>query len=144
MTVNTAVKLALWLDDERPTPVPMPGYEWFRAYTAFEAIEILRNRPIHYLSLDHDLGDETVTGTGNDVVRWIEEQVGTTDYEPPLIICVHSANPPAHARMLAGVESIARLRRQRQDAQVTALLKEINAMVKTIVTYYGVDVNKRD
>ncbi len=59
---------------------------------------------VTHLSLDHDLGDDT-HGTGYDVVLWIEEQVATTDFEPPEIV-VHSANVSARAKMEAGIRNI--------------------------------------
>ena len=90
----------LWLDDLR---LPPDGWLW--AKTAWEAIDILKSRVIVEVSLDHDLGDDQVLGTGLDVLRWIEEQVATREYAPP-ILHVHSMNPVGRARMQAAIEAI--------------------------------------
>jgi hypothetical protein len=95
--------MKVYLDDLRSTPEG-----WVRAYTASEAIELLKTGTVEEISLDHDLGDEKIVGTGHDVIIWMESQVATSDYNPPRNIVVHSANPPAHARMDSGIQSIRR------------------------------------
>lgn len=55
-------------------------------------------------SLDHDLGDDE-RGTGYDVLLWIEEAVRLRGFVPPRMQ-VHSANPAARMRMLAGIAAI--------------------------------------
>ena len=65
------------------------------------------------ISLDHDLGDDTI-GTGYDVVLWIEEQVAMNKMNPP-IIQIHSANTSAKSKMLAGIEKIYRISNSRND-----------------------------
>lgn len=91
--------LRVYLDDERPTP-----HGWTRVYWPDEAIALLKTGLVCELSLDHDLGDD-LRGTGYDVVLWIEEAVLTQGFTPPLML-VHSANPPARQKMLAGIRSI--------------------------------------
>ena len=62
------------------------------------------------LSLDHDLGlfgEDGREQTGYDVLLWIEQQIATDGLRLPLL-SVHSANPPAHERMLRAIESIGR------------------------------------
>ena len=44
-------------------------------------------------------------GTGYDVVLWIEEAVALRGFVPPKIT-VHSANPSARDKMLAGIRAI--------------------------------------
>jgi hypothetical protein len=61
--------------------------------------------PVTELSLDHDLGDDSI-GTGYDVLTWLEEQVHCHSFTPPPVIKVHSANPVAKQRMLAAIQSI--------------------------------------
>jgi len=56
------------------------------------------------ISLDHDLGNDE-RGTGYDVVLWIEEQVITKGFQPP-VIKVHSANASARQKMQLGIENI--------------------------------------
>ncbi len=98
--------MKIYLDDERPTPDGWQHCRWPE-----EVIELLTAGGVTHLSLDHDLGDDT-HGTGYDVVLWIEEQVATTDFDPPEII-VHSANVSARAKMEAGIRSIATILKQR-------------------------------
>lgn len=91
--------MKIYLDDERKTP---DG--WFRVYWPDEAIKFLKSGNVTDISLDHDLGDDE-RGTGNDVVLWIEEQVITKGFVPPMIK-VHSANSSARIKMGLGIESI--------------------------------------
>ena len=92
----------VYLDDERPVP-----NGWILVKTAQEAIDYLINNEVEVISLDHDLGDENIVGTGYDVVKWIEEQVYTTDYKAPEIR-IHTANSSARVKMELGVKSILR------------------------------------
>ena len=101
--------MKVFLDDERTPP---DG--WMLVRWPEEAIELLKTGDVEAISLDHDLGDDTV-GTGYDVVLWIEEQVAMNNLVPP-IIQVHSANTSARSKMLAGIESIYRLANARDDA----------------------------
>lgn len=94
--------MKIFLDDNRPTPEG-----WLRAYWPDEVISLLRTGQVEAVSLDHDLGDDR-HGTGYDVIVWIEHAVALRGFEPPQIF-VHSANPAAAQRMLAGVASIAAL-----------------------------------
>ena len=80
--------MRLYLDDVRPTPTDYTH----RAYTAQEAIALLKTGQVDFLSFDHDLGQPD-NGTGYDVARWIEEQAHTV---PGFVVpgwAVHSANP---------------------------------------------------
>ncbi len=92
-------KIKVYLDDERETPEG-----WERVFWPEEAIELLKKGIVEEISLDHDLGDDN-HGTGYDVVIWIEEEVFTTDFIPP-IIKVHSANTPARIKMELGIQMI--------------------------------------
>jgi hypothetical protein len=92
----------IFLDDVRQEP---PG--WERAYWPDEVIAALKAGDVAEISLDHDLGNDA-RGTGYDVIRWIEEAVARQHFVPPKIR-VHSANPVACARMLAGIQAIMRL-----------------------------------
>lgn len=95
--------MKLYLDDERPTP---PG--WERAYTAPEAIELLKTGKVTHLSLDHDLGPEE-SGTGYNVCLWIEEQVvGFNSPFVPPVMTIHSANPVGRQRMESAIKCIYR------------------------------------
>jgi len=96
------VDMKLFLDDKRKCP---PGYTLCR--WPEDVIQLLKTEKVSEVSLDHDLGDD-VHGTGNDVILWIEEQVATSDFIPP-IIKVHSDNPPGVRKMTAGINAILRL-----------------------------------
>lgn len=69
--------MKVYLDDERPVPEGWVGCRWPE-----EVIQLLKAGGVTHLSLDHDLGDDA-HGTGYDVVLWIEEQVATTNFQPP-------------------------------------------------------------
>jgi hypothetical protein len=95
----------VWLDDMRAAPV---GFTW--AKTARQAIDMLENCDVEFISLDHDLAEEHYadmdrsTGfsedTGYAVVLWMEKN----DAWPDLGCAVHSFNPVGKARMLAAIE----------------------------------------
>ncbi|MBN8215731.1 MAG: hypothetical protein J0L75_03775 [Spirochaetes bacterium] len=91
--------MKIWLDDEREAP---PG--WLLAKAPHEVIGCLRTYKVEIISLDHDLGEVT-SGTGYDVIVWIEKEVVTNGYIPPEIR-IHTTNPVARLRMEAGVRFI--------------------------------------
>jgi len=91
----------LFLDHQR---IPPAG--WVHVRTAAAAIEILQTGTVIEVSLDHDLGDDDVHGTGYDVIVWIEEAVAMQQFIPPKEIRVHSVNVSARQKMEAGIESI--------------------------------------
>lgn len=95
--------MKVFLDDVRSPP----DDSWIRTLSANETIECLKTGQVTNLSLDHDLGDESIYGTGYDVLLWIEQSVYMSSFQPP-IIRVHSANPVARARMFAAIRSINR------------------------------------
>lgn len=94
--------MKVFLDDERATPEG-----WVRVYWPDEAIALLQTGQVTEISLDHDLGDDA-RGTGYDVVLWIEAALHQQGLVPPRIH-VHSVNPAARERMLAGVAAIERM-----------------------------------
>lgn len=98
----------------RPAP---DGWVWCK--NPAEVIDLLNDGGVELLSLDHDLnvfeGERELTGY--DVLAWIEEQVATAGFMPPEIR-VHSANPPAHERMLRAVEAIKRLHERSSTSNV--------------------------
>ena len=97
--------MKVFLDDERPTPEG-----WVRAFTAPEAIELLKTGKVTHLSLDHDLGPPEA-GTGYQVCLWVEEQVMTEAFDfdnfyTPPVMTVHSANPVGRQRMEFAIRMI--------------------------------------
>ena len=97
--------MKIYLDDVRKEPSG-----WHRCYWPNQVIELLSDTEVTDISLDHDLGDDSI-GTGYDVLVWIEEQVYVNNYSPPKI-SIHTANTAAKARMISAVDSIARLCRR--------------------------------
>ena len=95
--------MKLYLDDVRETP---PG--WTGVKTAAEMIRCLETVPVEEVSLDHDLGPPEEAGDGYQVLVWIERQVATRAWVPP-VIHIHTANPVARFRMEAALRSIERL-----------------------------------
>lgn len=93
--------MQVWLDDTRPAPEG-----WHRCYWPDEVIALLKTENVKEVSLDHDLGDDA-RGTGYDVLLWLEEHVHTTGKKPP-VIRIHTANPPARARMTRAKHQIYR------------------------------------
>jgi len=91
--------LRVYLDKERPTP---DG--WIRAYRPNDVIALLKTGLVCEVNLAHDLGDDS-SGTGYDVVQWIEKAVISEGFKPPQI-SIHSANPAARLRMLTRMRSI--------------------------------------
>lgn len=102
--------MRIFLDDER---IPPKG--WVLVRWPDEAIDLLKTGKVTEISLDHDLGDDE-RGTGNDVILWIEEQVATSSFDPP-IISVHSANSSARKKMEAGIKSINRFSKKNKGAR---------------------------
>lgn len=106
--------MKVWLDDVRPAP---EGWVWCK--TPAEVIELLKAGGVELVSLDHDVNVFAAERefTGMDVLLWVEEQVATQGLVPPEIR-VHSANSPAHARMLKAVEAILRLDEENRRSNV--------------------------
>jgi hypothetical protein len=95
--------MKVFLDDARQ---PYPG--WVLVKWPKEAIELLEGGGVTEISLDHDLGSLDSRKTGMEVLRWIEEQVVTANFRPP-IIWIHTSNPSAREQMERAVEAIKRL-----------------------------------
>ena len=70
--------MKVFLDDVRAAPA-----EWILVKWPNEAIRFLKSGKVSEISLDHDLGDDE-RGTGYDVLLWIEEQVITKGFKPPI------------------------------------------------------------
>jgi len=108
----------LWLDDMRPPPDHT--WWWFdNAKAVIDTLSQLKHGPhsvlgyVSTISLDHDLGDETIYGNGYQVIAWIEEKVFKDDTYIPPIIQIHTSNPVAIQKMKAGYSSILRMLAQR-------------------------------
>lgn len=92
--------LKVYLDDKRSTP---DGY--VRAFWPKHVEEFLTQFKIQEVSLDHDLGDDD-TGTGYDVVCYLEEKVYfDRSYDLPEIK-THTDNSSAREKMWRGINNI--------------------------------------
>lgn len=94
--------MKIFLDDTRPAPNGWTLMRW-----PHEVIAALQTEQVTEISLDHDLGDDTV-GTGYDVLVWLEGTVARQRFELP-VIHIHTANSAARPRMLAAVAQIEKL-----------------------------------
>jgi hypothetical protein len=63
---------------------------------------------VEELSLDHDLGDDTL-GKGIDVIDWLKEAVNSGFEGYPKVITIHSDNGPGRQYMELGIRSLNRL-----------------------------------
>lgn len=93
-------KIHLFLDDCRPTP---EGFT-HSVKTAQEAIALLKTGDVELISLDHDLGDEAVVGSGYQVAKWIEECAYYNQISR-LLWTIHSANPVGRKNMEAALRN---------------------------------------
>ena len=98
--ISSDRRVLLWLDDERPAPA---GWTWVR--TASEAIDWLSKGTVLEISMDHDLGDNEVNGTGYGLICWIEEAVAARGFVPPSIQ-IHSRNAAGRERMKRAVVAV--------------------------------------
>ncbi|KKN55680.1 hypothetical protein LCGC14_0579820 [marine sediment metagenome] len=93
--------MKIYLDDTRTCP-----QGWTLVMSAELAIDMLKQGAVDTISLDHDLGKNKKTGY--DVVKWIEKEVATKGFIPP-VIKVHTKNPVGRDNILAAIKNIKRL-----------------------------------
>jgi hypothetical protein len=96
-------EMKIWLDDVR-----QPPSGWIHIETVEELIPFFKkNRnKITHLSLDHDLGENIMSGY--DFITWLEKMVFTGKYNSVPDIKVHSANPVGRKNIMQGLKSIHR------------------------------------
>ena len=94
--------MKIWLDDER---VP-PNDTWTWTKSAQDTIVMLQQNDITDISLDHDLGDESIVGNGYHVICWIEERIFIDDFYIPPTITIHTCNSAAALRMKQSLSAI--------------------------------------
>ena len=101
-------KLKVWLDDCRPMP-KNEGYD-VHVKTSKEAIALIEANKVGYMSFDHDLGYDVVSGlfdysagTGYDVAKVVERLAyeGKID---PFEWYVHSMNPTGADNIIAAMK----------------------------------------
>jgi hypothetical protein len=97
--------LSVWLDDVRPAPA---GWIWVK--TAWEAIELILSGDVAEISLDHDLGDDELNGTGYDVAKKLEELAYLDPDFPQPGVSIHSKNPVGASNIRATLDSIKRMK----------------------------------
>lgn len=93
--------MKIYLDDVRK--LPDDKQDWVLVRSAKLAISFLEHEKVTHISLDHDLGDGVPNGY--DVVCWIERQVRTKKFVPP-IMTVHSMNTVGKGNLDRAIRSI--------------------------------------
>lgn len=90
--------MRVWLDDVRP----MPEHFDVHVKTAQEAIDLLKTGKVTRMSLDHDLGNDFMTGY--DVAKFVEQAAfeGTL---APLRFSLHTDNPVGRKNMAAALRN---------------------------------------
>lgn len=78
--------MRIWLDDMR---IMMPPFN-IHIKNGSDCIKILSLNTTEFISFDHDLGDDSITGY--DVAKWIEEQAFAGSIKS-FKWAIHSANP---------------------------------------------------
>jgi hypothetical protein len=92
--------MRLWIDDVREPPDPE---RWVWAKTSEEALTIIRNGGVAFISFDHDLdGSDTTYPVANYIER--QAQAGV---QPPGW-AIHSQNPVGRVNLRAALESAER------------------------------------
>ena len=97
--------MLLWLDDLRVAP---PGWTWALNASEAQALVEANLGQIQLMSLDHDLGDEELVGSGYTFLLWLAEQAhgprGESRVWPTEGLRVHSDNGVGVERMLGLAE----------------------------------------
>lgn len=95
--------MKIYLDDER-----IPPKDWVLVKTVPELIKLMSSEEIiEQLSLDHDLGEDQLTGY--DFLKWLEEQVYLKKVTHLPTINIHSANPTGRINMALALRSIQKI-----------------------------------
>jgi hypothetical protein len=105
--------MKVWLDDCRSMP---PSFD-VHVKTASEAISLLKEGGVKYVSFDHDLGLENA-GTGHDVAKWILEQAFYGKLSP-IDWFVHSANPVGAENIKSVMKQAERFWRENENNNQT-------------------------
>ena len=103
---KTSNGISIFLDDLRTPP---PDSDYLVVKTAEEAIYLIENMKVTFISFDHDLGPGL---SGHDVAKRIEELVYEGRIQCPKWT-VHSANPVGRRNIKAAMESAERLQCKR-------------------------------
>lgn len=102
--------MKLYLDDTRETPEG-----WERSYSVEETISKLETRAVTHLSLDNDLGSPDPKTEGFNVLNWLERTVYEDPEFPIPEITIHSSNSGRKTIMFLAINSIERIRQQREN-----------------------------
>lgn len=120
----------LWLDDERDPREWLPHMRWMRGRpsedfdgwvwvkTAQEAITLIATGEVTIASLDHDLGDESEVGNGNQVLLDLDERSFLDEDFLIPEVHVHSSNTGARPRMELAVAALERRAAERAAKHV--------------------------
>lgn len=91
----------IWLDDKRPMP---PGFD-VHCLNAHHAAKLIRCGLVDMISLDHDLGEEALFGTGYTVALEIEALAQKGGPSRRLSVYLHTQNPVGRSRMQSALRS---------------------------------------
>lgn len=117
--------MKLWFDDKR---TPLPGYNvWVKS--AFIAIEQLKTNKYKEISLDHDVGPETLVGKGIDVVKFIEDAAFTKKLKP-LKSYVHTSNMGVQTNMHTGLLNASRFWKRPDTAFIRHYDHEVQCLLQ--------------
>ena len=132
--------MKVWLDDKLESYRPAPA-GWVGVKTAQEAIALLRTGKVEELSLDNDLGDEAIAGSGCDVLEWLEKETAMHGFIPPPTIVVHGANASVYPKMLHAISSIAHLsgKNLARRRHLVAILDDDEAFVSLLKELLGLE-----
>ncbi len=112
--------MKVFLDDLRPLDENhSPKDGWVRVMTVQEVENLLETGLVTHLSLDNDLGIEDHKEEGYQILEWIEYQVYSSNFDPPEVMEVHSANSVRVPIMLATIDSIRRRVEKRRNQNET-------------------------
>ena len=96
--------MKIWLDDIRPAP---EGWVWIKNGKEMTMI-LSRDYSIEEISLDHDLGEDSISGY--EILEIIETKIAVGLWLGNIpIFRVHSMNPVGRKNMERAIESIKRL-----------------------------------
>jgi hypothetical protein len=97
--------MKIYLDDERAPPEG-----WILARSVPVLCHLLQTHQVTHLSLDHDLGEDEMTGY--DFMRWLEAQVFSGTIKEIPEITFHTANPTGRKNMELALANIHKMMSQ--------------------------------
>ncbi len=101
--------MKVYLDGARPLDENhRPEDGWVRVESVRESITLLKTGFVIEISINNELGDPYTKNEGYRILRWLEEQVMRTNFNPPEVMNVHAASPARMSMMLEKIQLIKR------------------------------------